>query len=213
MDAVYVGIDVAKAELVVAVRPSLEHWTVPNTEAGIGTLVERLRGARPVRIVLEATGGYETAVVAALALVQLPIVVANPRQGHDFAQATGQLAQTDRIDAAVLSLLAERVRPEPRPLADEATQLFDALVTRRRQLLEMRSAEKNRLALAKPPVRRGLKKHTAWLERELKTADTELREVVRESAAWRAKDDLLQSVTGVGRLSRKQIASLAGVAP
>lgn len=194
MDAVYVGIDVAKAELVVATRPSLEHWTVPNNEAGIRNLVDRLQGVRPALIVLEATGGYETAAVAALATAKLPIVVANPRQVHDFGKATGQLAKTDRIDADVLSLFAERVRPEPRALADEATQLLDALVTRRRQLLEMLSAEKNRLALAKQPVRRGLKKHIAWLERELKTADTELREAVRESAAWREKDDLLQVV-------------------
>ena len=149
----FVGIDVAKAELVIAIRPSGEHWTIANDVAGIHTLVQRVRGHSPALIVLEATGGYERAAVAALAAAQLPVVVANPRQVRDFARATGQLAKTDRIDANILALFAERVRPAPRALPDAAAQALDALLTRRRQVLEMLIAERNRLEHAVPAVR------------------------------------------------------------
>ena len=128
----FVGIDVAKAELVIALRPSGDRWTVANDEAGIPTLVKRLRRPAPALVVLEATGGYERAAVAALAAAKLPVVVANPRQVRDFARATGQLAKTDRIDADTLALFAERVRPDPRALPDEAARALDALLTRRR---------------------------------------------------------------------------------
>jgi len=227
-----IGIDVAKAELVVAVRPSGERWTVSNDERGVRTLVERFRREVPELIVLEATGGYELLCVAALAAVALPVVVVNPRQVRDFAKAIGQLAKTDRIDADILALFAERVRPAVRPLPDAEAQELDALLARRRQLIEMLQAERNRLGQVfgrgKRPVKKSLKSHITYLERELRIADTDLGAMVRTSPAWRERDDLLQSVPGVGRvlsltlladlpelgrLSRRAIAKLVGVAP
>ena len=232
MSGMYVGVDVAKAELVVAARPSDERWSVANDERGARTLAERLKRDAPALVVLEATGGYELAAVAALAAAGLPVVVANPRQVRDFARATGQLAKTDRIDAGVLALFAERVRPEVRPLPNEEAQELDAVLTRRRQLLEMLTAERNRLGQVagrgRRPVKKSLKAHIAFLERELRVADTDLGAMVRASPAWREKDDLLRSVPGVGpvlsltllaelpelgRLSRREVAKLAGVAP
>jgi len=227
-----VGIDVAKGELVVAVRPSGARWTVTNDERGVEALVAQLRREAPDLIVLEATGGYELLCVAALAAATLPVVVANPRQVRDFAKATGQLAKTDRIDAEILALFAERVRPAVRALPDVEAQELDALLARRRQLLEMLQAERNRLGQVfgrgKQPVKKSLKTHIAFLERELTRADTDLSEIIQQSPAWREKDDLLQSVPGVGRvlsftlladlpelgrLSRREIAKLVGVAP
>jgi transposase len=227
-----VGIDVAKAELVVATRPAGERWTVENDERGVRTLVERLRRDAVELVVLEATGGYELLCVAALAAASLPVVVVNPRQVRDFARATGQLAKTDRIDADILALFAERVRPAVRALPDAEAQELDALLARRRQLLEMLQAERNRLGQVfgrgKRAVKKSLKTHIAFLERELRMADTDLGDMVRRSPAWRERDDLLQSVPGVGkilsftlladlpelgRLSRREIAKLVGVAP
>ena len=227
-----IGIDVAKAELVVAAHPTAERWTVANDERGIRTLVERLRSVAPELIVLEATGGYELLCVAALAAAGLPVVVANPRQVRDFAKATGQLAKTDRIDADILALFAERVRPPVRLLPDVETQELDALLSRRRQLLDMLGAERNRLGQVfgkgKQRVKKSLKAHITYLERELRIADTDLGDMVRHSPVWRERDDLLQSVPGVGpvlsltlladlpelgRLSRRQIAKLVGIAP
>ena len=227
-----IGIDVAKAELVVATRPAQERWTVANDERGTRTLVERLLQQPPELIVLEATGGYELLCVAALGAAGLPVVVVNPRQVRDFAKATGQLAKTDRIDADILALFAERVRPAVRPLPDAEAQELDALLARRRQLLEMLQAERNRLGQVfgrgKLPVKKSLKSHITYLERELRITDTDLAELVRQSPVWRERDDLLQSVPGVGRvlsltlladlpelgrLSRRQIAKLVGVAP
>lgn len=227
-----IGIDVAKAELVVAARPTGERWTVANDERGVRTLVERFGRDAPELIVLEATGGYELLCVAGLAAVGLPVVVVNPRQVRDFAKATGQLAKTDRIDADILALFAERVRPAVRPLLDAEAQELDALLARRRQLIEMLQAERNRLGQVfgrgKRPVKKSLTSHIAYLERELRITDTDLGEMVRQSPAWRERDDLLQSVPGVGRvlsftlladlpelgrLSRRQIAKLVGVAP
>ena len=222
------GIDVAKAELVIAARPSGDRWSVANDEHGIKTLVDRLTREPPALIVLEATGGYELLCVAALAAAALPVVVVNPY----FAKATGQLAKTDRIDAALLALFAERVHPAVRPIADADAQELDALLARRRQLLDMLQAERNRLGQVfgrgKPLVKKSLKQHIAFLERELRLADTDLGAMVRASPAWRERDDLLQSVPGVGRvlsltmlaelpelgrLSRREIAKLVGVAP
>ena len=227
-----VGIDVAKAELVVAVRPSGERWIVANDERGVRTLVERFRREAPDLIVLEATGGYELLCVAGLVAAGLAVVVANPRQVRDFAKATGQLAKTDRIDADILALFADRVRPAVRPLPDAEAQELDALLSRRRQLLEMLGAERNRLGQVfgrgKQQVKKSLKSHIAFLEREVRIADTDLGEMVRKSPAWRERDDLLQSVPGVGRvlsftlladlpelgrLSRRAIAKLVGIAP
>lgn len=227
-----VGIDVAKAELVVGTRPAAERWTVVNDERGVRTLVERLTRDAPELIVLEATGGYELLAVGALVAAGLPVVVVNPRQVRDFARATGQLAKSDRIDADVLALFAERVRPEVRPLKGEDAQELDALLARRRQLLDMLQAERNRLGQVfgrgHVRVKKSLKTHIAYLERELRIADSDLGTMIRQSPAWRERDDLLQSVPGVGpvlartlladlpelgRLSRREIAKLVGVAP
>jgi len=228
----FVGIDVAKAELVIAVRPSGERWTVVNDERGVRTLADRLRAERPELVVLEATGGYELLCVGALVAAGLPVVVVNPRQVRDFAKATGQLAKTDRMDADILALFAERVRPAVRALPDADAQELEALLARRRQLLEMLQAERNRLGQVfgrgKQPVKKSLKGHIAFLERELRITDTDLGTMIHESPAWRERDDLLQSVPGVGpvmsrtlladlpelgRLSRRAIAKLVGVAP
>ena len=224
----FIGIDVAKAQLEFASRPSGMIGAVPNADEGIATLVAQLQARAPTLIVLEATGGYEAALVAALATARLPLVVVNPRHVRDFARATGQLAKTDALDARVLALFAERVRPAPRPLPDEAALALDALLTRRRQLGEMLTAERNRLLLARPAVRRDLQQHIRYLERRLREVDDDLHTTVKASPLWRVKDDLLQSVPGVGRvlsltllaslpelgrLSHKQIAALVGVAP
>jgi transposase len=158
-------------------------------------------------IVLEATGGFETPAVAALAAAGLPVVVANPRQVRDFAKATGQLAKTDRIDAQILALFAARVRPPVRSLPDEAAQALDALVARRRQLIDMLVAEKNRLGFAQVTVKKGIQKHIRWLERQLQDVDDDLNSMIRQSPIWKAKDDLLRTVPGVGpNLSRTLIA-------
>ena len=225
---VFVGVDVAKTELVAGLRPTGETWTVANDEAGIQELLQRLRPHRPLLVVVEATGGYERGVVAALAAAGTPLVVANPRQVRDFARSTGQLAKTDRIDAQVLALFAERVRPEPRPLPDEATRTLTALLARRRQILEMLTAERNRLEHAVPAVRRDLIQHIRWLERRLHDVDHDIDRTVQSSPIWRAKENLLRSIPGVGpvtsrtllgslpelgSLNRKQIAALVGVAP
>ena len=228
----FVGIDVAKAELVVSVRPTMERFTVLNDERGVRTLVERLRAIGPELIVLEATGGHELLGVAALAAAALPVVVVNPRQVRDFAKATGQLAKTDRIDADILARFADVVRPAVRVIPDAEAQELEALLARRRQLLEMLQAERNRLGQVfgkgKRLVRKSLKAHIAFLERELRMTDTDLGEMVKNSPAWRERDELLQSVPGVGpvlsrtlladlpelgRLSRREIAKLVGVAP
>jgi transposase len=228
----FVGIDVAKAELVVVSRPTNATWTVANDDAGVRSLVSRWLRDMPGLIVVEATGGYEMTVVAALAAAQLPVVVVNPRQVRDFAKATGQLAKTDRIDAGMLALFAERVRPPLTVVPDETTRELDAVITRRRQLVEMLQAEKNRLgqAIGRPQraTKKSLKKHIAFLERELAMTDTDLHTMVRESPVWRERDDLLQSVPGVGpvvartllaelpelgQLNRRAIAKLVGIAP
>ena len=228
----FVGIDVAKAELVVSTQPTEERWTVTNDERGVRTLVERLRSLEPQLLVLEATGGYELLCVAALAAAGLPVVVVNPRQVRDFAKATGQLAKTDRIDADILARFADKVRPSVRPLADVDAQELAALLARRRQLLDMLQAERNRLGQVfgrgKQPVKKSLKTHITFLEREVRMTDTDLGDMVRNSPAWRERDELLQTVPGVGpvlsrtlladlpelgRLSRREIAKLVGVAP
>jgi transposase len=228
----FIGIDVAKAELVVAVHPSEARWTVANDERGVRTLVDRLRETTPTLIVLEATGGYELLAVAMLAAAELPVVVVNPRQVRDFARATGQLAKTDRLDADILARFAEKVRPTLRPIPNAEAHELDAMLTRRRQLIEMLGAERNRLGQvfgkSMRAVKKSLKTHIAFLERELRIADSDLNDAVRRSPVWREQDDLMQSVPGVGRvlshtllvdlpelgrLSRREIAKLAGVAP
>jgi len=226
--SVYVGIDVAKATLDVAVHPTGARWTTTHTEREVAGLVPRLTALDPALVVLEATGGLEGPLAGALAAAGLPVVVVNPRQVRDFAKATGLLAKTDALDAAVLAHFAAAVRPTPRPLPDAATQTLAALVTRRRQLVEMLTAERNRLGSAPRALRAEIQAHITWLQRRLGRLDDDLNEAIRTSPVWRAQDDLLQSVPGVGpvlsrtllaslpelgRLNRKAIAALVGVAP
>lgn len=227
-----VGIDVSKGTLDVQVRPTDARWTVANDDRGIRALVAQLQTTAPAQIVIEATGGYELAVVGALAAAGLPVIVVNPRAVRDFARATGQLAKTDQLDAGILARFAEQVQPEIRPLADAEQQELDALLTRRRQLIEMLTAEKNRLqqvfVARGSRVKKSLTAHIAYLTRELGRAETDLAALVRQSPIWRERDDLLQSAPGVGpvlsltilaalpelgRLDRKAIAALVGVAP
>ena len=224
----FVGIDVAKTSLDIFLRPQGERWTSKNDTPGIGEVVARLQAVAPELVVLEATGGLELPLAAALAVAQLPVVVVNPRQVRDFARAAGHLAKTDRLDAGVLAHFGQAMHPQPRPLPDEMAQALGALVGRRRQVVEMITAERNRLASAAKPVRLHIKAHLAWLERELAALDGELGQAVRQSPLWREKDSLLKSAPGVGpvlsltllaelpelgRLNRKQIAALVGVAP
>ncbi len=226
--AVFVGIDVSKDRLDLALRPTGARWAVANEEAGIADLVARLRHQAPTLIVLEATGGLDVPVSSALAAAGLPVVVVNPRQVRDFAKATGKLAKTDTLDASILAQFAEAVRPVARALPDAATQALSALLLRRRQLIEMLTAEKNRLGIAPTPVRKGIRAHITWLDGRLADLDEELAHTIRESPIWREKDDLLQSAPGVGpvlartlvanlpelgTLTRQQIAALVGVAP
>ena len=229
MDApLFVGIDVSKAALDVAVLPTAEAWRVANGPAEIDSLVGRVAALGPTLVVVEATGRYEAACAAALATAGVPVAVVNPRQVRDFAKATGRLAKTDAIDAAVLARFAEAVKPEPRPLPDAESEALQAILARRRQLLSMLVAEKNRAHVAPKAVRNSVAKHVRWLEREVDGVDDDLRGAIRESAVWRAKDDLLRGVPGVGRvlattlladlpelgqLSRREIAALVGVAP
>jgi transposase len=224
----FVGLDISKAQIDVSIRPGGEQWQVEQTEEGRAQLVARVVALAPALVVVEATGGYETAIVTALAVAQVAVAVVNPRQVRDFAKAIGRLAKTDAIDAAVLALFAERVRPDARSLPDDAHQELVALVTRRRQLLDMLTAERNRLATARRSVRAGVQQHVRWLERRIQDADTDLTRTIQQSPLWRATDDLLRSVPGIGpitssiliallpelgRLSRREIASLVGVAP
>jgi len=224
----FVGIDVAKAQLDSALRPSGERWAVPNDASGVATLVDRLQGLHPALIVLEATGGLERLVTSALATVGLPVVVVNPRQARDFARATGQLAKTDALDARALAHFADVIRPTPRPLPDTQTQELRALLGRRQQLIGMRTAEQHRLAGTSGRLTQAIEAHIAWLNTRIATLDDDLETLLRASPLWRANDDLLQSVPGIGpvcartlllelpelgTLTRQQIAALVGVAP
>jgi transposase len=195
---------------------------------GIAALVKQVRQLRPALVVCEATGGWERLLVGALAAARLPIVIVNPRQVRDFAKATGRLAKTDRLDAEVIARFAEAVQPQPRALPSTAAQALDELVTRRQQLLEMRTAEGNRRRLATGRLRQQLDEHLAWLDRQLQDLDNELDDLLRRSPVWREQADLLRSAEGVGpmltatllsalpelgRLKHKDIAALVGVAP
>jgi transposase len=228
MGELFVGIDVAKDHLDVALRPGEQLLRLGNDEAGIAALLDHLQAQSPALVVLEATGGLEMAAVVALAAVGLPVVVANPRQVRDFAKATGRLAKTDRLDARAIAHFAEVVRPPLRPLPDAQTQELAALLARRRQVVEMIVAEKNRLGRASAKVRPAISEHIAWLEGSLTELERELGDWIKGSPVWREKEDLLRSVPGVGpvlsvtllarlpelgRLSREQIAALVGVAP
>lgn len=225
---IFVGIDVSKAQLDVAIRPTGEKESFANDKAGIKALVKRLAKIEPTLIVLEATGGYERQVTRALVSADLPVVVVNPRQVRDFAKATGQLAKTDSIDAAVLAHFAEVIRPELRPLPDVVTLELRALTARRRQILEMIAAENNRLAMTSKAVAKRIDAHIRWLEQELERANQELDRAIEQSPIWKENDELLRSAKGIGpvtsrtllaelpelgTLDRKQISALVGVAP
>ncbi len=226
--ATFVGIDVSKAHLDLAARPTGLAERLPNDEAGIGQIVARLRPLEPTLVVLEATGGLEVPLAAALAVAGLAVAVVNPRQVRDFARAVGQLAKTDALDAQLLARFAEVVRPEPRPLPDADAQNLSALLARRQQVIAMLVAEQQRLPTTPAALRPRVEAHIAWLRQERDELDRELRRQIRASPARREDDDLLQSVPGIGpvlattliaelpelgKLNRKQIAALIGVAP
>lgn len=225
-----IGVDVSKATLVIAVHPSGETWTVETTARALEEAVDRVRAYPPELIVMEATAGYELPFAAACAAAGLPVAIVNPRQVRSFAQAMGRTAKTDAIDATVLALFGARMRPTPRAITDRETQALAALVARRRQLIEMLGAERRRLEQAPPtgPVARDLRNHIRWLERRLADVDDEIGTAIQHSALWRVNDDLLRTVPGIGpttartllaelpelgRLDRRAIAALVGVAP
>jgi len=225
---VFVGIDVAKANLDVGVHPSGESWTVEHDEAGITTVVERLVAVGPTLVILEATGGLELALAAALVAAAVPVQVVNPRQARDFAKATGQLAKTDRLDALVLARFGAALRPEPRPLPDAALPEVRALVARRRQLQAMVIAEKNRRSGASKRLHAQLDEHLAWLRRAVADLDRDLATTIKGTSAWQTAVTRWRSVPGIGpvvratlladvpelgTLTRQQIAALVGVAP
>ena len=224
----FIGMDVSKDTLEVAVQPKGERMTFANQEDGISLMVDFIQSFSPRLIVLEATGGLEKAVVCALAVRELPVVVVNPRQVRDFARSKGILAKTDKIDAGVIAQFAEAIRPEVRPLKTEEAQKLDALLSRRRQILQMLTAEKNRLQSAPVWTRQDIQNHIQWLQKTLDQFNQDLDRLVKESPIWRAKDEILQSAKGVGpvlavtlisqlpelgTLNGKKIAALVGVAP
>jgi transposase len=231
---IYVGVDVSKDRLDVALRPTGAGWSFPNEQAGIDALVSQLlleEAPLPALVVLEATGGFERPLAAALAATGMPVAVVNPRQARDFARATGRLAKTDRIDAEILARFAEAVRPTVRPIPDEEAQEFAAILVRRRQIVGMLTAEKNRLgATASKALKKRIEAHIRWLEKELERTDNDLDETIEGSVIWRENETLLRGVPGVGpviartllaelpelgggELSPKQLAALVGVAP
>ena len=228
-EGIFVGIDVAKVQVDVAARPTDDRWTVSNDDAGISQLASRLKDIEPTLVLLEASGGLELPLVAALATEEIPVVVVNPRQVRDFARATGKLAKTDSLDAAVLAHFAEAVGPPVRPLRDAETQALNSLAARRHQVMSMLVSEKNRLnAAATIAVRPRIEARIEWLQGELDDMDEDLSRTLRQSPVWREKDDLLRTVPGVGEqlsltllaylpelgtLDRRQIVALVGVAP
>jgi transposase len=229
MEQICIGIDVSKDRLDVHVRPSGEAFAVARDGEGLAALVARIGALRPYLVVLEATGGFELTVAAALAAAALPLAVVNPRQIRDFARATGQLAKTDALDAKAIARFAETVRPEPRPVPDEQARALGELVARRRQVIEMMTAERNRRRqLTSRRLIKSVDRLLAVLLKELADLDREVGEGIRGTPAWRERDELLRSVPGIGdvvsrtliadlpelgRLDRKQIAALVGVAP
>jgi transposase len=204
-----VGIDVSKGRLDVCILPQGEHFVVANDEAGIESLLDRLLEARPKLVVLEASGRYERPAAAAIASVGIAVSVVNPRQARDFAKATGRLAKTDRIDAEILARLASAVGPRPSVLPDEDAQVLQAILTRRRQLLEMLVSENNRLKMAPEAVARRIWAHVKWLKKELQRTDEDLDEAVAASTTFKENEVLLRSVPGVGPvLARTLLAEL-----
>ena len=230
MERLSVGIDVSKRELAIAVNPTGTRWTSETTAAALTAVVERVRVLTPHIVVVEATGGYERALVAALAAADLPVAVVNPRQARAFAQAIGRTAKTDAIDATVLAAFGARLDLVARPVADAATQALAALVARRRQLVEMIGMERARLehAPATGPITRDLRRHIRWLERRVDDVDDDIGSSIAAHPTWRVNEELLRSVPGIGpttartllaelpelgHLDRRRIAALVGVAP
>jgi transposase len=225
---VFVGIDVSKATLDVAVRPSGESFQVEHTEASANALAERLLLLAPDRVVMESTGGMEVLAASVLAAKGLPVVVANPRHVRDFAKAAGKLAKTDRIDAEAIAHFAEAMKPEIRPLPSKEARALESLLQRRRQLVEMRTAEKNRLFIAYDDALDSVQVVLDVLNRQIEEVEAKIAKRLKQNKVWREKDNLLRSVPGVGAvlamtlladlpelgsLNRRQIASLVGVAP
>jgi transposase len=228
MEKDYAGIDVSKDTLDVAIYASKKKWRFPNDDGGINQLVKALTETELALVVMEATGGYETQLAYALNKARIPCAIVNPREAREFARATKKLAKTDTIDAGVLAHFAVAIKPEPRPLSDEQAQELEAILARRRQVVEMLTAEKNRLHTAREPVREAIEAHINYLEKELRQIDSNLRGRIEESPIQREKYELLQSVPGVGpnlgatllielpelgNLNRRQVAALVGVAP
>jgi len=228
MDGVYAGLDVSKDFIDVAVLPIREEHRYANDEAGTGKLVARLKELSPMLVVMEPTGGLEAMVASALAADGINVAVVNARQVRDYARATGKLAKTDKLDALVMAEFAAVIKPAVRQLRDEESAEIKAMVSRRRQLLEMLTAEKNRLAVARRNLKSHILAHIEWLKKEIADLDLDLRKRIEGSPIWRVKDNLLQSIPGVGKvlsatllaelpelgqLNRRQIAALAGVAP
>lgn len=224
----FIGVDVSKERLDCFCRPTGTAFSYDNTPPGIAALVQWVEAQQPQLVVLEATGGLERPVVAELVVAQLPVVVVNPRQVRDFARAIGQLAKTDRIDAAVIAHFGEAVNPEARPLPDHLTQQMDALMTRRRQLVQMLAAERNHLVSAPGQVQNYVKEHIVHLEELIRKLDQDIDQMITRSPIWKTKENLLRTVRGVGpvlsrtllaelpelgRLSRQEISKLVGVAP
>jgi transposase len=225
---IFVGIDISKAWLDIAVHESEVTWRAGNDEIGIAGLIKRLKQMKPTLIVLEATGGYEMQLVAELAQAKLPVVVTNPRKVRAFARSTGKLAKTDKLDAKVLAHFAAAIRPAVRPMPSEEEEQLTGLLVRRRQLVDMLTIEKNRLHTVRPALRDDIQEHIAWLQDKLSKMDEEIDQFVRKSTLWKEKDTILRSVPGVGRvtsctllamlpelgvLNRQEIAALVGVAP
>ena len=224
----FVGLDVAKAQLDIALRPAGERWAVPNDASGVATLVDRMQTLHPTLMVLEATGGLERAATSALAAAGLPVGVVHPRQARDVARATGQLAKTDALDARALAHCADVIRPTPRPLPDAQTPELRALLGRRQPLIVMRTAAQNRLAGTSARLTQAIAAHMTWLNAAIAPLDDDLETLLRASPLWRDNDDVLQSAKGIGpvcahtlrlelpelgTLTRQQSAALVGVAP
>jgi transposase len=225
----FVGIDVSKSTLDVCIEPAVQTLHVAYDEAGILQIAGRLKEVSPSLIVIEATGGLEVRIATELASLGLPVAVINPRQARDFAKATGQLAKTDQVDAAVLAAFAKAIRPQAHPLKDADTRALDDMVSRRRQLIDMRVQETLRLGTAaSKPLQKSLNQHIAWLDKRIAKVDNDMAKRLRESDVWRTKDDLLRGIPGVGAvttltmlakcpelgtLNRREIAALTGVAP
>jgi transposase len=225
---IFVGIDVSKAQLDVAVHHPPSHWQTDNTDVGIAELVKRLQTLNPTLVVLEATGGFELRLVAELAASKLPVVVTNPRRVRNFARSTGKLAKTDKLDAQMLAHFAAALRPEPRALPSDQEEPLTALLTRRRQMVDMLTVEKNRLHTVRATMRSDIEEHITWLTQKLDALDAQIDQFIQGSALWQEKAILLKSVPGVGRitastmlamlpelgtLNRQEIAALVGVAP